>query len=249
VSSLHGLTQDGVKVALGIKESYRSHQPICVPGEEARILTPENLLNHDLHLDGFEDPIPLAMVAARDPESPMALAAAARLSPLAGREPLVGGVFAIMGEKTKHPLVRSCVDLVTEHDFNPRSISELRRRASKVIVNTRQQYTVALRQNLRALLDGTIAPREFVREFFELTEAGNLRSDIRKKLVLSLLLSENVRPSIKFLFLENFQRFPKPVRLAIISAVLKAEPGHHIQMIREELRWMVAQGRMQKAAH
>ncbi|MCP5365897.1 MAG: hypothetical protein H6907_20530 [Hyphomicrobiales bacterium] len=249
MSRLQGLTPDGLKVAMGIKDSYRTGQPICLPGHDARILTPENLLNHDLHLDGFEDPLPLAMVAARDPESPMALAAAARMSPLAGREPLVAGVFAIMGEKTKHPLVRSCVDLVTEHDFNPLAIAELRRRANGIIVTTRQQYTQALRQNLRALLDGTVAPREFVREFFELTEAGNLRADIRKKLVLSLLLSENVRPSVKFLFLENFARFPRAVRLAIISAVLKAEPGHHIQMIRDELRWMVAQGRMQKKAH
>ena len=80
----------------------------------------------------------------------------------------------------------------------------------------------ALRHNLKALLDGTIAPRRFVAEFFELTEAGNLRSDIRKKLVLSLLLSENIRPSIKFLFLENLNRLPALTRSAIVSGLMDA---------------------------
>ena len=94
---------------------------------------------------------------------------------------------------------------------------------------------------MQMLLDGSIAPRQFVSEFFELTEAGNMRNDIRKKLVLSLLLSGTVRPSVKFLMLENFERLAKPVRLAIISAVLKAEPTRHTEIIKEELKYMVAQ--------
>ena len=89
-------------------------------------------------------------------------------------------------------------------------------------------------------MDGSIAPRLFVCEFFELTEAGNMRSDIRKKLVLSLLLSENIRPSIKFLFLENFDELPSPVRRAIVSEVMKAEPSHHMEILKEELRWMTS---------
>ena len=91
-----------------------------------------------------------------------------------------------------------------------------------------------------------VAPRQFVREFFELTEAGNLRNDIRKKLVLSLLLSETIRPSVKFLMLENFQRLPEPVRLAIISAVLKADSTRHTDIIKEELTWIVQQERLDR---
>src|SRR5690606_28893162 len=105
------------------------------------------------------------------------------------------------------------------------------RQANRVIVHSREEYTAALRQNLQSLLDGTIAPRQFVHEFFELTEAGNLRHDIRKKLVLSLMLSPTIRPSIKFVMLENFERLPNPVRMAIVSAVLNAEPSHHIDII------------------
>ena len=78
-----------------------------------------------------------------------------------------------------------------------------------------------------------------MRQFFELTEAGNLRADIRRKLVVSLLLSANIRPAIKFLFLENLLRFPKSVRHAIVTAILKAEPSHHMDLIKEEVRYIL----------
>ena len=236
-----GITQDGLKTALEIKDSYRQHEPLLVPGAVDRILIPENLMNHNLDLRGMEDPLPLAMVASRDPEAPMALAAATRMCPLGGRTKLVAGVMQVVGETSRHPLVRECLNFVTENDFDPTTIAEIRRHASRFIVQTREQYTLALRQNLHMLLEGEIAPRQFVAEFFELTEAGNMRNDIRKKLVLSLLLSDTVRPSVKFLMLENFERLAKPVRLAIISAVLAAEPTRHTEIIKEELRYMAAQ--------
>ncbi|NQU60933.1 MAG: hypothetical protein HQ512_07360 [Rhodospirillales bacterium] len=236
-----GITQDGLRTALKIKADYREHRPLVLPGDETRMLIPENLMNHNINLKGFEDPLPLAMMASRDPEAPMALAAAARLCPLGGHTKLITGVMQVVGETSKHPLVRECLSFVSEHDFDPITIAEVRRHASRFIVKTREQYTWALRQNLQMLLEGDIAPRQFVSEFFELTEAGNMRNDIREKLVLSLLLSGTVRPSVKFLMLENFDRLAKPVRLAIISGVLKAEPTRHTEIIKEELKFMVAQ--------
>jgi hypothetical protein len=117
------------------------------------------------------------------------------------------------------------------------------------VVKTRKQYTIALRRNLQALLDGTIAPRQFVDDFFTLTEAGNLRHDIRKKLLQSLLLSDNIRPSIKFLILENFDRMPDAVKSAIASSVLKAQATHHTVLIKEELKWIIAQSRSDLRMH
>lgn len=234
-----GITPEGVELAMRIKEDYKKGQPLCVPGDNSRMLEPENLLNTNLNLQGFDDPLALAMMATRDPEPPMAVAAAARMGPLGGKKKLVGGVFGLVGEKTKHPNVRRCVDMITEHDFDPAAIHAVRRQASQLIVHAKREYSVALRQSLQALLEGVIAPRQFVREFFELTEAGNLRNDIRKKLLISLLLSENIRPSIKFLMLENFMRMPMPVRLGIISAVLRADPSRHLDIIKEELKWIV----------
>ncbi|MGB0671554.1 MAG: hypothetical protein ACPGNT_08660 [Rhodospirillales bacterium] len=251
MSSNLGISEDGLKAALLIKETYKRREPLYVPGEGMRLLAPENLLTSGINLGGFDDPLALAMVATKDPESPMALAAATRMGPKgrddAGRDrKLVQGVFRLVGEATKHPLVSQCIDLVTESAFAPDAIQHLRRHASTFIKDSRKEYTTALKQNLMALMEGAIAPRAFINEFFSLTEAGNLRTDIRRKLVVSLLLSENVRPSIKFLMLENFHRMPVAVRHGIIEAVLRAEPSRSIDMIKEELKWIVRQDTLAK---
>ena len=238
-----GLKGEGLDVALSIRDNYKLRQPICMPGESTRILVPELLLNNAIDLHGIEGPLPLAMMAARDPEAPMALAAATRLSPFGSRDRLMSGVIGLVGEATRHPLVCKCLRLIVDSAFDPDTIAMVQRQAAQYVVRTRQQYTVALRENLKLLLAGAIAPRAFVHEFFELTEAGNMRHDIRRKLVVSLLLAESVRPSIKFLMLENFDRLPRPVRFGIIRAVLDAEPSHHVGMIREELRWIVNRDR------
>ena len=128
-------------------------------------------------------------------------------------------------------------------------IAKLRRETSRFIVRTRAEYTTALRQNLHNLMDGSVSPRHFVQEFFQLTEAGNMRNDIRKKLVISLLMSETVRPSVKFLMLENFHEMPAPVQTAIIQALLRADSSRHVDLMKEELRWIVAQGTEYSKAH
>lgn len=241
-----GVSREGLAAALSIKQSYKNREPLVVPGEGDRLLVPENLLNTDIDLQGFEDPLALAMMCSRDPESPMALAATARLCPLGDTTPLVKGVVQIIGETSKHDLVRECLKYVTERAFDPQSIGKVRSHASKIVIESRKQFTLALRENLKCLLDGDLAPRQFVGQFFELTEAGNLRHDIRKKLVLSLLLSSSVRPSIKFLMLENFHRMPRSVQQGILSAVTKAEPSRHTDIIREELHYIVTQERIER---
>ena len=234
------LSERGLKVALKVRNDYRTGQPICMPDNPSRILMPENLLNANLNLEGYDDPLPLAMMATRDPESPMALAAATRLGPLGARAKLISGVFTIVGETTRHPLVKKSVDLISEHDFHPKAIQAVSRHAMNHIARSRQEYTQALRHILYALMEGVLPPRDFVRQFFELTEAGNLRNSIRKKLVLSLLLSETIRPSIKFLVLENFSRLPDGVRQSIVSEVLQAQPTHHTEIIKDELKWLLS---------
>lgn len=248
MSANMGITQGGIDAALNIKESYRKGDPICVPGEPTRILLPEHLINVDLDLSQFEDPLPLAIMATRDPESPMALAAATRLSPKASHKDLVAGVYRIVGEKTRHSLVKRCVDVVCENDFSPKAIAFVRTRTSQFIVETRKQYANALKAILKALLNGDLSPGEFVTQFIQLTEAGNLRSDVRQKLVTSLLLSETVRPGIKFLMLEHFHSFPVPTRQGIIHAVAKAPDSRHIDVLKEELRWIVSHDRQLKQA-
>ncbi|MBF0247560.1 MAG: hypothetical protein HQL36_05745 [Alphaproteobacteria bacterium] len=248
MSSKLGISKDGISAAQQIKDSYRNNAPICVPGDDNRILLPEYLINTDLDLSVFEDPLPLAMMATRDPESPMALAAATRMSPKALGQDLVAGVYALVGEKSRHPLVKRSVELIRENDFNPKAIAFVRTRTSQFIVETRRQYATALKAILKDLLDGVMAPSDFVTQFIQLTEAGNLRSDVRQKLVTSLLLSETVRPGIKFLMLEHFESFPMPTRQGIIEAVANAPDSRHIDVLKEELRWIVSHTRQKRMA-
>jgi len=133
-----GISRDGVTAALKVKESYKTHQPLGVPGDQNRILIPEHLLNANLNLQSFEDPLPLAMMAVRDPEAPMAIAAAARLSPLGRKTKLVSGVLSLVGETSKHPQVRACLDLVTDAAFSPDVVAHVRRLASQTVISSRR---------------------------------------------------------------------------------------------------------------
>ncbi len=243
------LGEAGIQLALEIKHDYQEKTPLCLPGDNTRLLTPEIMVNLDLDVEDYASPLPLAMMATRDPESPMALAALSRLAPLGRTDKFASGIYQVVGESSKHPLVKKCVELVTENDFSPSAINLVRTQTQRFILRTRKQFTQALRANMYALMEGSLAPRSFIHEFFELTEAGNLRNDIRQKLVVTLILSETVRPSVKFLMLENFERLPKPVRLGIIAAVLKAKRSHHTDVIKEELRWIVTQNGNQYGIH
>ena len=131
-----GITQEGLDTALKLKGDYKNHRPLMIPGDAARMLIPENLLNHNIDLSGLDDPLPLAMVAVRDPEAPMALAATARLCPLAGKTKLISGVAQLVSESSKHELVRECLSFVSDKAFDPGAIAEVRRHASKYIVET-----------------------------------------------------------------------------------------------------------------
>jgi len=249
MSNTLGFSQEGLSLAGKVKRDYKSGDPITVPGDDKRILIPEYLLNRQIHLEGFEDPLPLALVSARDPESPMAISAAVRLSPLAGKKKLIRGVFDIVKETTKHDAVKKCVELVTENDFDPTAINTLANHAGLYVKQARERYSIALKNNLKALMDGELEPRRFVEEFFALTEAGNLRQEIRKKLVTSLLTSPNIRPSIKFLFLENFERFPSMVRDMIVRELMATPDRPHMDMIRDELKWMSTEENLFGKAH
>ena len=85
-----GFSRKGLDLALQVKNHYENHEPLCLPGTDDRLLIPEHLLNGDFDLQEMDEPLPLAMVAVRDPESSMAVAAAVRLSPMAGR--IIAGV-------------------------------------------------------------------------------------------------------------------------------------------------------------
>ena len=233
-----GFTQEGLRLALELKEKYQNCQPLIVPDSDRKLLMPEHLLNIDIDLETLEDPLPLAMVATRDPDSPMSVSAAVRMSVMSERTPLITEVFGMLGQTSKHPVVKQCVSLVTESAFNPKIINKVHNNAKKFVALSRKRYTEALKENLRQLIDGSLNPRTFVAEFFELSEAGNLRVDIRKRLILGLLNSDTIRPSIKFLFLENLERLPVGMRTEIINEAMGTPDKPSLEAIKQELAWI-----------
>ena len=233
-----GFTQKGLDLALSLKDNYSGGKPLLVLGEFDKLLMPEHLLNRNIDLQTYEDPLPLAMVASRDPDSPMSIAATIRMCDSAAEMPLVTEVFSMLCETSKHSVVKQCVQLVKESNFNPKVIGKVENNAQKFVAFSRKRYTEALRNNLKCLLDGQIEARTFVTDFFMLSEAGNLRVDIRKRLILGLLNSDKIRPSIKFLFLENLERLPLRVRRDVINEAINSPDKPKLEAIKQELSWL-----------
>ena len=114
-----GFTQKGLDLALSLKDNYSGGEPLLVLDEVDKLLMPEHLLNRNIDLQTYEDPLPLAMVASRDPDSPMSIAATVRMCASAAEIPLVTEVFGMLCETSKHSVVKQCVQLVKESNFNP----------------------------------------------------------------------------------------------------------------------------------
>lgn len=236
-----GFTRSGLDLALQLKRNYSDGKPRIMLGASDTLLMPEHFLNHNIDLQFYEDPLPLAMVAARDPDSPMAVSAAVRMCGIDSKSSFTHEVFGLLKETSKHKVVRTCVDLVLDNSFNPKTVGRFRCSAERFVALSRKNYTELLKRNLRRLLEGEFDARLFVSEFFKLSEAGNLRIDIRKKLILGLLLSERIRPSIKFLFLENLDRLPTTFKKDIINVINNSPSKGNLDIIKKELMWM--QGR------
>ena len=246
-----GLTCEGLAFALDIKERYKREEPLLVPGAASsdNILIPEHLLNPDLALCDYDDPMALAVIATKDPESPMSLSATVRLGPLAQKSALVEGMVSLIGEATKHELVADCCKLISNEAFSPEVLSELRHRASHHVFQTREEYRTAMTGNLKKLMRGQMTPGEFLAEFIELARYGNLRLDIYKRLIVKLMRSEGVRPSLKFMILEQLNLFPKVVQLHIVTAVNAGPNTAEFQALRRELQFIydIRSEPMQKA--
>ena len=210
-----GISYDGLKYALSIKDNYLSGEPLTVTGAGAqqRLLMPEHLLSNDLALMQYDDPLALAVIATRDPESPMALAAAIRMGPHAKYKELITGVFEVVSDATKHELVADCAKLLSRNAFSPEAFQLVRNRASNHV-------------------------GEFVEEFIELASHGNLRIDIYRRLVMKLMRSDAVRPSVKFMLLERLDKFPQMVKVQIVNEVNSAPDTPEYQTLKQELRWI-----------
>ena len=144
----------------------------------------------------------------------------------------------MLGETSMHEVVRQCVDSVTDSAFNPQVIKKIQYKATKFVAISRRRYTETLKNNLKFLMAGQIDAGVFVNDFFRLSEAGNFRLDIRKRLILGLLSSDKIRPSIKFMFLENLERRPLEIRREIINEAINSPDKPNLEAIKQELAWL-----------
>ena len=126
MSNSLGITRQGLDLALLLRDKYRGGEPMLTLDEPDKLLMPEHLLNQNINLQTFEDPLPLAMVASRDPDSPMSVAATVRMCGTTPSIPLVTEIFAMLCDTTKHAVVKQCVEQVTESAFNPKVIEKVK---------------------------------------------------------------------------------------------------------------------------
>jgi len=229
----------GMSLALTLRNSYRDGLSLWLPGDRDWLLKPEQFMHADVSVGTFDQPMPLAVVGARDPAPVMALAASARLVQQARVNRTSAEVCREVREATIHESVRRTVYAAEQNGFSIRAVDAVRRSVSAEINAIRTQCFDTLKANFSALLEGELDPLPFVNSFFALCELSHVRADVYQKLILTLLLSAKVRPAAKMLVLQRFERIPRAIQLNIVRAVAYAKRDVSNDYVKEELHWMV----------
>lgn len=240
------INSEAEQAAAAVVRSYKSGMPLQAPGMVGRLLKPEELMNHELDLGVYESPVVLAVVASRDPESTMGLAATARMLPSARQQAINGKVLALIGEVSRHRQVRDSVGFVIRNDFAPPVIDKVRHLAQDHIEDTRIVARTTLLENLRSLVNGSMMAETFVEDLFRLSHRCDLSPEIFKRMIINLVTSTKVLPRVKLMLIDNLERFPPPLRMEIAmhisalpnnseNAYLKRELEHTLRRNPESL--------------
>lgn len=230
-----GVTDSGLAFAFKLKEGYNQGHGLSIPGDDGWMISPEYLLNRDLHLGHFDDSLVLAMMSARDPSNVMSLAAAARLTPRARRRDLVAEILVSVGSESKHDQVRQCVEMAAAHSFSDESVREVRHIIQSTISDIRKDYFEDMKRSLADVLAVAIDPREFIEKFFALSEKSLIRLDIYSAMVHSLIRSAKVRPLVKILLVENIHRMPKKVKYEVVATIQQLGADSRNAYLKQEL--------------
>lgn len=237
------VTGPGKRLAQSLREKYREGESLCVPGDNDWLIGPELFLNHDVDIGLFEDPMVLAVVAARDPANVMSLAATARLTPRARRSSLVPSILTEVSKSALHDDVRLCIDYAARHSFAPGAQAELEATIKSKISDIRTECFVELRNILRDLLDRDLAPAEFIERFFTLSERSRIKIDVYKSMVMTLITSMKIRPMVKVLLVNNIGRMPRRVQMDVISAVTSMPNDIETAYVKTELAFVIEDSR------
>jgi hypothetical protein len=233
------LSEEGVEFAVCIKKNYQAGFSLWLPGEHDWLIKPEYFLNEYTDLGTFEEPIVLAMVAARDPTAIMSLAATARLTPRAKVTPLLKDICDEISNNTIHEVVRNCLVKCVRGNFRKEYVDAAQVQIQQSIDGIRSTCFDHLRRNFEQLLHGAIVPRIFIGDLLEKAEESNIKISVYRQLVVTLLLSKKVRPAAKFLLLEQLVILPKAVIKEIITTIANCPRDEHTAFLKEELDWII----------
>lgn len=218
-----------------IKKRYRKGLSLVAPDQRERPLSAEDLMNMDIDLGDCENPLVLALVAARDPMVTMSMAATTRFTPLTRQHKLMAGIFTIVGDVSKHKEVKDCVHVVVKENFKESSFGALKEHVIKEIQLKRRYYRQQILDNLQNLIDGKISPERFTQHFYEGMNQLNLKTAAYTKMVTNFVLSQKFRPKVKILLLESLYKMPRDVRMQVMMHLINAPLEGHNMAIRDEL--------------
>jgi hypothetical protein len=213
------LNEQVIAFARDLKARYRIGLPVLAPTDDERPLRPEEVVNRDLDLGPYENPIVLSLIASRDPMSSTALAASARLIYSAREQTLIGAIATVAGEMSTHVDVRNGLGLAARYKFNPSIAERVADMSLKRVDQDRQRALEQLVNLVNRLRRGENVGNNFVADLLRLSYAANLRPEVLQRTVLSVLESPTLRAKIKLSLIENLHYFPRHLLLAVATQV------------------------------
>lgn len=238
-----GLTDKGFAFALDLSDKYKRGMHLSLPDVNGWLVNAEHFLGADWQLGTFEDSMVLATMSVKDPSPVLSLAALARLAPRAGTQELVEEILAGIGDRSSHREVRDTVVFLRDGKMRPEVVAEAQAHARNEIREIRAKGFEALKTVLREVMDGSLGPREFVEEFFELSEKCTIRPEIYAQMLLNLMNSAKIRPLVKLILLENVDRLPTKVRYQVYQTVNALPDMHENFYLKRELAFLLERER------
>jgi hypothetical protein len=234
-----GMTDKGFAFALNLYDNYRKGLHLCLPDVNGWLVNPEHFLGEDWQLGTFEDTMVLATMAIKDPSPVMSLAALARLAPRATTQELVEEIVAGIGDRAAHADVRESIGHLKSGRHRADVVEDVQRSVAAKIHEIRATGFEGLKGILRHVMEGRLGPREFVDQFFELSEKCTIRPEIYAQMLINLMNSAKIRPLVKLILLENVDRMPTKVRYQVYATVNALPDMHENFYLKRELAFLL----------
>ncbi len=215
-----------------LKSRYRMGLPALAPDLEDRYLQPEDLLNDDLDLGGFESPIVLSMMAVKDPFCPAALAAANRLLPRAAGSRVRNQVAKVMHSRSRHPVVRKGVLMVAKQGFDIDALKRFATATSRRIEDDRANAQQAMAAYLRRLAVDGESPPTIMDDLLCLSYRCSLSPATVRQLILNTIESRKVSVQAKVAMLRNIKRLPRQFQLELITRITSMRKSQSTDILR-----------------